>query len=150
MERFGAIATGILAVCLVGGTQAVDRTAELIGLEQKFNQALLRADWKAIEQIEAEDLVFTNADGSVDGRPDEVASIRSGDLKFESINMSELRFRDLGSVAVITGKLVERVHYKGANLSGTYRFTDVWAKREGTWQLVAGQETRYQRKLDRE
>lgn len=144
MERFGTVAVGILAVCLIAGAQAVDRTAELIGLEQKFNQALLRADWKAIEQIEAEDLIFTNADGSVDGRPDEVASIRSGDLKFESIDMSELRVRDLGSAAVVTGKLVERVHYKGTNLTVTYRFTDVWVKREGKWRLVAGQETRYQ------
>jgi ketosteroid isomerase-like protein len=135
---------GILAACLAGGAQTGDRTAALTGLEQEFNTALLHGDWKAVEQIEAEDLIFTNADGSVDGRPQELASIRSGDLKFESIEMSELRVRDLGDVAVTTGKLVERAHYKDADLSGTYRFTDVWSKRKRRWQLVAGQETRCQ------
>jgi hypothetical protein len=48
----------------------------------------------------------------------------------------------IGDVAVVTGKLVERGHFKSADLTGTYRFTDVWAKRNGRWQLVRGQETK--------
>lgn len=118
-----------------------DKTSELRATEADFNQALLRTDWKAIEQIEADDLIFTNADGSVTHKSDDVANLRSGNLKFESIDMSDVTVRDLGNVAVVTGELVEKVRYKTTDISGTYRFTDVWAKRSGNWVLVTGQET---------
>jgi ketosteroid isomerase-like protein len=62
---------------------------------------------------------------------------------FETIEMSDVKVQDLGDVAVVTWKLVEKGRYKTNDLSGTYRFTDVWAKHDGRWQLFAGQETRY-------
>ena len=118
------------------------RTKELTARETEFNQALLRGDWKAVEQIEADDLIFTNADGSVTHKSDDVSNLRSGDLKVDSIEMSDVIVQNLGNVAVVTGKLLERAHYRTTDLSGTYRFTDVWTRRLGRWQLVAGQETR--------
>jgi ketosteroid isomerase-like protein len=57
------------------------------------------------------------------------------------MEISELKVQDFGDVGVVTGKLVERGRYKTDDLSGTYRFTDVWARRNGRWRLVAGQET---------
>jgi len=95
-----------------------------------------------VERIYADDLVFINADGSVTNKSDEVAAIKSGEIKFESIEMSDVKVQDLSSVAVVTGKLVERVRYKTTDLSGTYRFTDVWAKRHGRRRIVAGHESR--------
>ena len=118
------------------------RTKELTARETEFNQALLRGDWKAVEQIEADDLIFTNVDGSVTHKSDDVSNLRSGDLKVDSIEMSDVIVQNLGNVAVVTGKLLERAHYRTTDLSGTYRFTDVWTRRLGRWQLVAGQETR--------
>ncbi len=143
MKHLAVILFVLLGTCLFAMAQNRDTAKELIAVEQGFNDALLRADWKAVEQIESDDLVFTNADGSVTHKSDEVGSIRSGDLKFESIEMSDVKVQDLGDVAVVTGKLVEKGRYKTVDLSGTYRYTDVWAKRTGKWQLVAGQETRY-------
>ena len=75
-------------------------------------------------------------------KSDEVDSLESGDIKFESIEMSDVKVHDLGNVAVVMGKLIERVRYKTTDLSGTYRFTDVWAKRNGRWQIVAGHDSR--------
>jgi len=62
-------------------------------------------------------------------------------MKFESIDMSDVNVQDFGDVAVVTGRLVEKGRYKTSDLSGTYRFTDVWARRNSGWQLVTGQET---------
>ena len=137
------IAVVALGTCVVANAQSGDTTKELVALGQSFNGALMRADWKVIEQLEADDLVFTNADGSATHKSDEVGNIKAGDEKFESIDMSDVKVQDFGSVAVVTGKLVEKGRYKAADLSGTYRFINVWAKRNGRWQLVTGQETRY-------
>jgi|SRR5215467_1152439 len=122
---------------------------ELIALENRFSQALLAADWKALAKIEADDLIFTNADGSVTHKSDDVASLRSGEEKFESIDVSDVIVQDFGEVAVVTGKVVEKARYKTSDISGTYRFTDVWARRDGGWRLVAGQETLVQTELGR-
>jgi len=131
----------LLGALLPLGAESSDTTSELRAREADFNQALLRSDWKALGQIEADDLIFTNADGSVTHKSDDVANLRSGNLKFASIDMSDITVKDLGNVGVVTGQLVERVQYKTTDISSTYRFTDVWDKRDGKWQLVTGQET---------
>lgn len=129
-----------LASLLSVGAQNRGTATELIALENRFSQALVKGDWKTVEQIEADDLLFTNADGSVTRKADDVNGLRSADTKFESIEMSDTDVLDLGDVAVVTGKLVEKGRYKAADISGTYRFTDVWDRRNGKWQLVRGHE----------
>jgi ketosteroid isomerase-like protein len=113
----------------------------LIALENRFNEALVRGDLNTIDSIEAEDLVFTDAAGMVTSKADELQSLKLGDVKFESIKMDNTRVQDFGDFAVVTGRLVEKAQYKKSDISGTYRFTDVWAKRNGKWVHVAGQET---------
>jgi len=114
---------------------------ELTAVEERFNRALLRSDWRTIEQMQADELVFTNTDRSVSDKATELGSLRSGDVKFDSIEMSDVKVDQFVDVSVVTGKLIEKGRSKIDDLSGTYRFTDVWVKRRGGWQLVAGQET---------
>jgi ketosteroid isomerase-like protein len=104
---------------------------ELIGLENRFNEALVRGDVAVIEEIEANDLIFTDAAGLVTSKADEIQSLKSGDVKFDSVKMTDTRVQDLGNVSVVTGSLMEKAQYKNTDISGTYRFTDVWAKRKG-------------------
>ena len=114
---------------------------ELIELENRFNEALVRGDIAVIEEIEANDLIFTDAAGVVTSKADEIKSLKSGEVKFESIKMTDTRVQDLGTLGIVTGTLMEKAAYKNIDISGTYRFTDVWAKRNGRWEHVAGQET---------
>jgi len=123
-------------------TPSADTSKTLIAAEQALNNGLLRGDWKIIEETYADDIVFTEADGSVHHKSDSVREMQSGDLKFTSIEMLDVHVQDLGNVAVVTGKLIEKGHYKTDDLSGTYRFTDVWVKRNSRWQLIAGHESR--------
>lgn len=140
MRLLGIIVLVLLAGGLVMASKK-DTSNELVSAEQKFCDALQRADWKTLEQIYADDLIFTNAEAGVSHKSEEVRNVRSGDLRLESIEMSDVKVQDLGGVSVVTGKLIEKGRYKAEDLGGTYRFTDVWAKRSGRWQLVAGQET---------
>jgi len=143
MKDFAVIGFLLLAVRLFTMVPSTDSTSELIAIEKSFNNAFVRSDWKTVQEMCADDLIFTNADGSVTHKLDNVAAIKSGEEKLDSIEMSDEKVQDFGDVAVTTGKLVEKGQYKTTDLSGTYRFTDVWVKRNGRWQLVAGQETRY-------
>ena len=134
----------LIAAVLFGRYVALaqsNTSGDLIQPESRFNDALVRADIKTIKEIEADDLIFTDATGTVTSKADEMQSLKSGDVKFESIQMTDTRTQDFGDIAVVTGRLVEKAQYKNSDISGTYRFTDVWAKRKGKWEHVAGQET---------
>ena len=120
-----------------------DAAKEMTAMENRYNDALVRGDWKLLGSILADDLIFNNADGSVSHKPDTITSVRSGDIKFDSLEISEVNVQEFGGVGIVTGKLVEKARYKSSDLSGSYRFLDVWVKRNGGWQNVAGQETRY-------
>ena len=141
MKTFCLVLLAVASVCLVTMAQTPDATKQMIALEKSLDNAFLHGDWKAIETLYADDMMFTNADGSITHKKDDVDSIKSGDLKFESLEMSDVRVQYFGNVAVITSQIVGKSHYKTTDLSGTYRLTDVWAKRNGKWQLVAGHET---------
>lgn len=145
VKRLGSVTFAILGLLIATEAQTGDATKELVALEQKFNEALLRSDWKAVEQLYSDDVTFTNSDGSVSHKSDTIDEIKSGNTKFDSIEISDVKVQELGDVAVVTGKLFERGHYKTTDLTGTYRFTNVWAKHDGRWKLVAGQEVAYPR-----
>jgi ketosteroid isomerase-like protein len=143
LRYLGLVALLAAGTCVFTAAQNADTAKELVALESRYNHALVRADWKMLENIEADDLIFTNADGSVSHKSDLVSSLKSGDAKFESIAMSEVKVQSFGDVGVVTGRLIEKARYKASDISGDYRFTDVFAKHNGKWEHVTGQETLY-------
>lgn len=50
--------------------------------------------------------------------------------------------RAYGQAAVITGRSTIKAMVKGQEVSGEYRFTDVWVKLDDRWLAVASQVTR--------
>ena len=50
--------------------------------------------------------------------------------------------QDLGSTVVLTGEASISVNSGGNAMSFRVRFTDVWANRNGGWQMVTWQSTR--------
>ena len=53
----------------------------------------------------------------------------------------EMNVRVYGDAAVITGRSTIKANVDGQPVTGDYRFTDVWVKRDD-WQAVASQVTR--------
>jgi hypothetical protein len=45
---------------------------------------------------------------------------------------------------VAAGNSTIKGTYKGQDISGKYRFTDTWVKRNGKWQGAASQSTKIQ------
>jgi ketosteroid isomerase-like protein len=70
--------------------------------------------------------------------------LSSSDLKFQSLEVSDLRVRVYGDTAVAAGTTALKGTFKQQDISGTYRYTDTWVKRNGKWQVVASQATRVQ------
>ncbi len=123
------------------GKKASGSEQEIIRIEQEMLDALLKGDATANERYMAQDYVFTGPDGKVMDKTQSVADVKSGDLKLESSKMDDMKVHVYGDTAVATYGSTDKGSYKGKDISGKFRWTDVFVKRGGKWQLVAGHGT---------
>lgn len=127
--------------------------AELKKLEQDWAAAGNAKDGNAIRRILADDVVLTYPDGTTGTKNDEVQLVESGAITADSWETLESKVTVLGAdaafitgrSAVKNGKLKHPKTQKMIDISGEYRFLDVFAKRNGRWQVVASQATGIQK-----
>ena len=123
--------------------------AEIIKLESDWAAAAQRHDANAVRKILADDLVMTYPDGNTGTKTSELSDIEAGAMTADSWELSDTKVTVLGpDAAFITGRgVLKNAKYKDPNakkpidISGEYRFTDVYARRNGQWLAVASQTT---------
>ena len=121
----------------------VDGSVEqtLMKIERDGLAALLKKDIAAFGRIFADDAVVITPDGSAQTKAQLLADVKSGDLVVESSEISDMKVRAYGDTAVVTYVTTDKGKFKGQDISGRYRWTDVFVRRAGTWQVVAGHGT---------
>jgi ketosteroid isomerase-like protein len=107
-------------------------------LEEKLRQAMLIGDVQSLDELIAEDLVFTMHTGLVIDKQDDLDAHRTGIQKFTKIDLDDQQVRHYGDCAVVTVKVELAGNFNGQDYSETYRFTRVWIKRQNRWQIAAG------------
>jgi ketosteroid isomerase-like protein len=107
-------------------------------LERDWADAIVKGDVATIDRILADDFSYTNWDGTIETKAQHIEGIKSKVYKVESLNLENLKVRVFGEAAVVTVGQVEKSQWKGKDNSGHYLFTDIYANRNGKWQVVAG------------
>jgi Domain of unknown function (DUF4440) len=118
--------------------------AEVQAAEKKRLEATVAGDPDLLGRLLGDDLVYTHASGAVDGKESLLAALRSGRLRYLALDpVGEPAVRVLGDgVAMISGRASYRVRNNGQDLAFNGRFLAVYARRHGSWLLVAYQSTR--------
>jgi len=106
------------------------------------DQAVQRGDTATFDRMCADDYVSTNNVGLVRTKAQVIEDLKSGALKVESMISDDVNVRVQGDTAIVTGRVTTKVQDRGRDTSGQNRFTQVYMKRNGRWQLVAFQQTR--------
>jgi ketosteroid isomerase-like protein len=119
------------------GQASATVTQALTRMEEAWNAALLKADVAALEKIYAEEYLSIDFAGTLIDRKQDLAEVASGVFKAESLALSDLRVREYGPMAIVTGVNAVKATYKGEKIDKRHRFTDVWIKRNGRWQCVS-------------
>jgi len=117
----------------------------LMQIEQELTDTLIKGDPSASERYMADSFIFTAPDGTVSTKAQGIADMKSGALKIESSKIEDMKVLVYGDTAVVTYKTTDKGTYKGRDLSGQYRWTDVFVKQNGKWQLISGQGTPIQK-----
>ena len=112
-----------------------DTQSEIAELEEKLRQADIKADPLVINLLFADDAAITGRDGKMFTKQDVIKAHQpAGRQRVTRIDVSDLEIRDHGTSVVVTG----RIDLVDPGFPAALRFTRLWMKRGGRWQIVAG------------
>jgi hypothetical protein len=112
-------------------------TQALIDVENNWVEALTKSDTVALDAIFADTYVDTAENNQRSDKQAVLAVVKSGDLKLESIKLSDMHVYDYGDAAVVTGSAAQVGNFKGQPLVAKLIFTDTFVRRNGKWKAVA-------------
>ena len=114
----------------------------VIALDKKRMDAMAAKDIATLEEIIADDMIYCHSSARLDTKASLIGNMKSGSTVYQSVVPSDVKAQDLGDAVVLTGLARIKVNSGGKAMDFGVRFTDVWAKRNGKWQMVAWQSTK--------
>ena len=105
-------------------------------------EAMVRADWAALDAALAEDLTYVHSTARLESKAEHVANLRAGKPHYRGIAPRERRARVHGSVGVVNGVSEMHVERDGKEQHFTVRYLAVYAMAGGHWRMIAWQSTR--------
>ena len=114
----------------------------IIDLDKKRMQAMVAKDVATLEAIIADDLVYTHSSARLDTKKSLIGGMTGGSTVYTSCEPSDVKAQDFGETVVLTGIAQIKVVVNGTPNAFGVRFTDVYARRNGRWQMVTWQSTR--------
>jgi ketosteroid isomerase-like protein len=112
-----------------------DVEQELLALEQRRGEALVRRDAAALEALFTDDLVHIHSTGNVMNKAELLHYVLRV-LQFLSVTRSDLKVRQYGDVAVMTGRMKNSMQRadKPEVIWADAWVTQVWARTPGGWR----------------
>jgi len=114
----------------------------IIDLDAKRMQAMAAKDTATLADVLADDLIYTHSSARLDTKASLIGAMESGATVYSECTPSEVTALDCGDTVVLTGVCRIGVTSNGVKQAFTVRFTDVYARRGGAWQMVAWQSTK--------
>jgi len=133
----GLLSLGLTTSTLLAAEKKLSPTAQaIIALEHEFAAAYCK-DVATVERIMADDYVFISPEGEYRTKADEIGDLKSGKLKVTQLTAEDMKVRVHGTAAIVTGYYTVKGTMDGKDISGRFRFTDVFFRRKGVWQIVS-------------
>lgn len=123
------------------GSHNQETIREILELERQSKDAAVHRDPAFSQRTLADDYVAITPLGQVITKADTVAARKSGQLRYDSIEISDVVVRVYGNTAIVTARANVKGTDLGEEFNGSYRFTRVWVRRSGHWQAASYQAT---------
>jgi ketosteroid isomerase-like protein len=119
---------------------APNAEVQLTKIEHEWADAYVKRDPSFVQRLAADDFIFIGPDGNSVGKTDYVKGM-TGPTVFTAFEISEIKVRTVGDVAIVTGTASITAKTGDKDESGKYAFTDVFAKKAGEWKAISSQAT---------
>jgi ketosteroid isomerase-like protein len=114
----------------------------IIDLDRQRMQAMASKDVATLNKLLADELIYCHSSARLDTKQSLIGAMQSGATVYTGVEPSEVVAQDCGDAVVLTGIARINVVSGGKPNAFSVRFTDVYAKRGGAWQMVTWQSTR--------
>ena len=145
MKHLFAITILLLAAC---GSTFADRASderELTQLVKDLNAALVKGDMGFLERALDQDYVHYRPHGDVENRAQYLEDRKTGRVQFESLVADDIKTRLFGDTAVVTYRSKAKGKDQYGAIDEQRRWTRIFVRRNGRWQLVHSQGTTIQK-----
>lgn len=116
---------------------------EIDHLEDHWRTAILSGNLAAMDSLLADDYMAITPNGMLQSKDETLASLRNGKTHFRSIQFSDRKVRFYGTTALVTSRADVDATTPEGNLSGSYRYTRVYARdAKGEWRIVSFEASR--------
>ena len=129
---------------LVSACATRDTAEESVRLRDTHRQrfeAMVVHNFLGLQEMLAEDLVYVHSDGKVETKEEFIGRIRSGRIKYRSIDAPNPDIRIYGDTGVVTGRGAFAVTVDKVERDVDLRYTAVYRRSGGRWRLVSWQST---------
>jgi len=115
---------------------------EVLDMERQWREAWVASDAAALDRIHADDYIAVPNIGSTSTKAEVMADVRRGVFRYSRMEHSEQNVRFFGATAVVVGRTTNEGRRGDRDVSGDFRYTRVYVKRDGGWRAVLSQYTR--------
>lgn len=116
--------------------------ADIRALEDRRCKAMVAKDVATMNELFADDLVYTHSNAFVDSKQSYIDGIVAKKWDYKAIEMPVQDIRIAADAALVTGQVrITLGNPDGGTRTINGRFLNVWLKREGRWQFCAWQST---------
>src|SRR6266496_905616 len=109
---------------------------EVLRLADTWAAAELHGDTTFLEDRLSDDFIGIGPLGFLLTKQEWLARHQSGDLKYESFSLDEVKVRVYNDAAILIGRQAQKATYRGNSIPGQFRITLVFVQ-QGQWQLAS-------------
>lgn len=119
---------------------AANAERSLRELNRQWAEALKNGDRNTLNRILDDQFIMTDGEGKVSNKAQTIEAAL-GTIKVETYSLDDLTVRVFGDTGIVAGRWSGKFTINGKASSASFRFTDTYARRLGTWRAVAAHES---------
>jgi hypothetical protein len=128
---------GVLAALLLSlAANAAELPADLAKAVKDYDEAQVHGNKAELQRLVADDYTLVNSSGRVQNKAELIADYTTPGYKIEPFEIQQPVEKVWSDGAVMGGVVDLRGIDGGKPFAVTLRFADIWAKRDGKWQVV--------------
>jgi uncharacterized protein (TIGR02246 family) len=146
MKIFTIVPSLALVLCFQACNQSRDSqnldevTTLLTQYSTEWAEAIKNKDGASVDQIFSPDMIYQNADGSIQTKQDLLRAMNEYTYEVKSLSIEDVKVKLVGQdIAIVTGAGGQVwIDQDGEEQQSKSRFTNVWRKQSGKWLCIAG------------
>jgi len=112
-------------------------------MEESWRQAVLKPDPAVLETLLSEDYISISASGTLLNREQTLENLKSGRMRFISLEFSDRKVRLYGNTALVISRAALHGVNSEGEFSGNFRFTRIYVRNDhGLWKVVSFEASR--------